>query len=249
MKQPIASKVNQIRTAIGDNEVPAAFALAGELVSGHTEWADQLLLLQNNWTDLQRRMRLQLITAENATVARNQVVAAMLEILTEINAQSHRKEDIDGQTAVSAATELLSILTRNYQAFISQARIRNTLFQAMRVRLAIQTPYEFEPFFTAYFDQMDAGERDLHTAMREFTRRELFPNNFRSLEILMQQGALEASIPQLEALKWHLIVWLGKYHSVFLRRPSMALNYVGVEEDVPFPPRTEAKIQAWLARQ
>ena len=246
MKQPRPDKVNQARTAIGDNDVPTALTLASELAAGHSEWADPLILLQNNWTDLERRTRLRLITEENATVSRNQLIAALLEILTEINQQHAAPEALETPTPESAARELLAILAQNYRAFVSQARIRDSLFFAVESRLKIQAPTQFEAFFAAHFDQMDAGERDLHAAIRDYTQRELFPNNLRSLEILMQHAALEAAIPRLEALKWHLIVWLGKYRSQFLRRPFMALNYVGVEEQMPFPAGIESEITGWL---
>jgi hypothetical protein len=87
----------------------------------------------------------------------------------------------------------------------------------------------------------------LHRTIRAYTESILHEYNTRTLQVFEREPRLADVLPSTPALKQHLIIWLNKFDSVFLKTPSMCLLYVGVEEGVPFPSQIEHELNDYLA--
>lgn len=152
----------------------------------------------------------------------------------------------DESEEVRAIKKLLNILRTSFVTFVAQCRVRNELVQAMRQRLGIKDPLEYERFFSRYYSLMDDEERHLHSTIRAYTENVLSDYNTRALQILDQHSELVEQVELLPELQRHLTLWLGKYKNIMRASPSVCLVYVGVEEGVPFPEGVELKLQAHL---
>ena len=147
---------------------------------------------------------------------------------------------------VLAAKELLTTLETTYTTFLSQAAIRNDLYDMMKERLGVAGDLEYEDFFSFYFAQMNEEERRLHETIRSYTIHVLREYNGRALTIAEQYPVLKQHIPRMQELERHLVIWKAKYEGVFLSTPSMSLCYVGVRENVPFPHGIEDELREYL---
>ena len=144
------------------------------------------------------------------------------------------------------ARKLLNILETSFTTFKAQVALRNQLYFKITERLGHHEQLKFEEFFEKYFDKMSSDELRLHQIIRNFTKDVLSEYNRKALEILEEENEVLATIPKMNALKHHLLIWLAKYEAVFLSRPSTCLIYVGVEEKVPFPRGIEDEIRKVL---
>lgn len=146
----------------------------------------------------------------------------------------------------SAAEELRSIFATTRTTFKAQARLRDDLSDRIHNRLQVQKHHQYEELFDLYFDRLQPDELRLHGTIRAYTESILHEYNERTLQIIEHEPALENFLPSFPALKQHLIIWLNKFDRVFLRRPSMCLLYVGVEEGVGFPGQIEHELRHYL---
>jgi hypothetical protein len=146
-----------------------------------------------------------------------------------------------------AAQELQSIRDTSYTTFVAQARLRDELAERIYERLNVQEHHEYEELFDLYFQQLQPDELRLHRTIRAYTESILHEYNTRTLQILEREPRLAQAIQSVRALKQHLIIWLKKFDSLFVKTPSMCLLYVGVEEGVPFPPQFDDELDSYLA--
>lgn len=144
---------------------------------------------------------------------------------------------------VREALDLLNIFRTTGATFEAQARVRDKLYQSVCERLFVYPIPGFEEFLSRYHAQFDDYEYQLFATIRSFTEHVLFEYNSRALSIIQNNPELKNSCPQLNQMETHLIVWLSKYHGVFLKNSYMGLVYVGVDEAVPFP--DEAVYELW----
>jgi len=144
-----------------------------------------------------------------------------------------------------ALEKLLEILRASYNGFQAQAHNRNQLYEKMRQRLNIKENLQYEDFFSHFYHDMNRWEKRQHGIIRKYTDI-MKINNERSLETINKWPSLKESIPRIEGLKDHLVLWLDKYHHIFLGDQTMCLVYVGVTEKKPFPSGIENEIEAYL---
>ena len=146
-----------------------------------------------------------------------------------------------------AAQELQSIFATSGTTFGAQARLRDELSARIHKRLRIPEHHEYEELFDLYFEQLQPDELRLHRTIRAYTESVLHEYNAKALELLEREPRLADFLPSLPALRQHLIMWLNKFDSLFVRTPSMCLLYVGVEERVGFPSQIETELEHYLA--
>jgi len=154
---------------------------------------------------------------------------------------------ITGPTATTALLRrILSNLKDTDAAFEIQTRRRNLLVQHVQARLGITERLSYEKFFFRYYDRLDDEERFDFQQIRGVTQGTMQARNRDTLEILNATPALLDTLPALEALRKHLVIWVNKYDQVFTTTPQMCILYAGVEDGVPFPTGIEKQIAAWL---
>lgn len=141
--------------------------------------------------------------------------------------------------------QLLEYLRASYIGFQAQAHNRNQLFEKMKRRLNIKENFQYEDFFSHYYDDMNRWEKRQHGIIRKYTDI-MKINNERSLETIKKWPSLKDAIPLIEGLKDHLVLWLDKYHHIFLDDQTMCLVYVGITEKKPFPRGIENEIEVYL---
>ena len=95
---------------------------------------------------------------------------------------------------------------------------------------------------------MDDEDLGYHLSIRDYTHNILYKYNRKALELLFANQHIIEEIPRLKELERHLLVWLGKYESVFHSNLSISLVYVGVKEKVPFPAGIEGELEEYLAK-
>jgi hypothetical protein len=120
-------------------------------------------------------------------------------------------------------------------AFVAQARRRNDLAQMISDRLQVKEMLQYEKFFFRYYPKLNDEERFQFEMIRASTEGPLYEGNSKTLETIERHPAVMDEIPELAALRQHLVFWLNKYERVFSKRPEMCLLYAGVEDGVPFP--------------
>ena len=145
-----------------------------------------------------------------------------------------------------AAKELQSIVVTSGITFQAQARLRDDLCARIETRLGVTKHHEYEELFDLYFPQLQPDELRLHRIVRAYTEAILHEYNTRAFQLLERAPDLGDVLPSVPALKQHLIIWLKKFDSVFLKTPSMCLLYVGVEEDMGFPSQINRELEAYL---
>jgi hypothetical protein len=146
-----------------------------------------------------------------------------------------------------AAQELRSIFATSGITFKAQARLRNELSARIHKRLRVPEHHEYEELFDLYFHQLQPDELRLHRTIRAYTESILHEYNARALQLVEREPRLADFLPSVPALKQHLIIWLNKFDSLFVRTVSMCLLYVGVEERVGFPSQIENELEHYLA--
>jgi hypothetical protein len=145
-----------------------------------------------------------------------------------------------------AARLLLDTLESTYVTFEAQADVRNTLMQLLVARFPGSGALQYEDLFSRHFGEMTPDERRLHEAMRHYTVQAMSEYNNQALNLIREHPGLKTSLPRLVDLEHHLDVWMDKYTNKFLPAPHMALCYVGVHENVPFPLGIEDELRAYL---
>lgn len=154
-------------------------------------------------------------------------------------------------STAQCAFDLFGLLQTTRTTFEAQARLRDSLVRRIHDRL-ILNPYEnwqYEEFFSRYFEQLDGEERRIFSTIRSFTTDILSDYNRRILKLVDDCPKLGKELRDIPALKRHLLVWLAKFEHTFLNTPSMCLLYTGVDEGVPFPSNLDRNLWQYLERQ
>jgi hypothetical protein len=134
-------------------------------------------------------------------------------------------------------------------AFVAQCRRRDYLVDMLERRLRIHNDLEYEKFFFKYFPELTDEERFEFDQIRAMTEGPLFNGNRRIVELLEKFPDLTDDIPELMALRQHLVFWLNKFDHVFSKNTTMCLLYTGVEDGVPFPSYVDNVITKWLQKR
>lgn len=146
--------------------------------------------------------------------------------------------------------ELTKVIQRNLvdtgTAFVAQCRRRNDLVEAIEQRLNVKNDLEYEKFFFRYHSQLTNAERFEFDQIRAITEGPLQTGNRRILEVIENNPALLDLVPQMTALRQHLVFWLNKYDKIFSINRAMCLLYAGVEDGVPFPEGFDDAVNKWL---
>lgn len=146
-----------------------------------------------------------------------------------------------------AAQRLLDTLDSTYVTFQAQRGVRDVLADMLVARFPGSSTLEYEDLFSRHYGDLTPDEHRLHEAMRRYTVQAMAEYNKQALSLIRRNPTLVTSLPRLVDLERHLEVWMDKYSQRFLPAPQMALCYVGVRENVPFPAGIEDELRAYLA--
>jgi hypothetical protein len=117
----------------------------------------------------------------------------------------------------------------------------------MRSRLEVKEHMDFEPFFLRYYGQMNDLERAEFAELRRITQGPIREGNLAVFDVLSNNPALFAEVPELAALQVHLTFWLKKFDSLFTQDERMCVCYATEEDSVPWPYGIQQKVLEWLA--
>ena len=146
-----------------------------------------------------------------------------------------------------AAQRLLDTLNSTFVTFQEQRGVRDALAAMLVDRFPGSSTLEYEDLFSRHFGDLTPAERRLHEAMRRYTVQAMAEYNKQALSLIRRNPTLSTLLPRLVDLERHLVVWMDKFSQRFLTAPHMALCYVGVHENVPFPAGIENELRAYLA--
>jgi len=146
--------------------------------------------------------------------------------------------------------KVLDLLDECFDGFKGQIIYRDELRSSISNRLNNKESMnlEYEDFFEKYYSEMNTSEIESHNKIRYYTENVINIYNRKIASILISQPKLKEEIPRLHQLERHLLVWLGKYESVFKSSSKMSLVYTGVKEGIGFPKRVETEIKDYLAQ-
>lgn len=133
-------------------------------------------------------------------------------------------------------------------AFEAQIQRRDNLYASIEQRLGFKSDLEFEKFFFRYYSRLNEEERFEFDQIRAMTEGPLQLGNRNILKIIEANPAILEIIPQMTALRQHLVFWLNKYDKVFSINRAMCLLYAGVEDGVPFPSSMDGTVDSWLLK-
>ena len=145
-----------------------------------------------------------------------------------------------------AARLLLDTLKSTDITFRAQADVRDNLAAMLAARFPSSVGLQYEDLFSRHFGDMTPEERRLHEAMRRYTVQAMSEYNKQALRLVREYPRLKKQVSRLVDLEHHLEIWMDKYTRKFVPVPHMALCYVGVHENVPFPVGIEDELRAYL---
>jgi hypothetical protein len=161
-------------------------------------------------------------------------------------ASSRGKPRSSAQDLHEPMREIQRYRTDALTAFVAQCRRRDDLVAAIEKRLNFKNDLEYEKFFFRYHSLLNEEERFEFNLIRAMTEGSLQPSNRKILEIIETHPAMLEVLPEMTALRQHLVFWLNKYEQVFLVNKAMCVLYTGVEDGVPFPDGFDTAIATWL---
>jgi hypothetical protein len=128
----------------------------------------------------------------------------------------------------------------------AQYRRRDALVTAVEQRLKFKNDMQYEKFFFRYHSQLSEEEKFDFDQIRAMTEGPLQRGNRQLLDAIEGNTAVLDAVPQMVALRQHLVFWLNKYDKVFAGNRAMCLLYTGVEDGVPFPNGIDSTVKTWL---
>ena len=143
--------------------------------------------------------------------------------------------------------EMRNAMSINKKAFMSQINQRNELGKMLAKRFDIDPNQSWERRFFMYYDQMNNQELFVFDQIRAYTDGPMLTNNQILLDLINNNKQILKEIPEADALRNHLIIWLNKYHKVFKHSQNMCLLYVGVEDGAPYPSVVDQQVLDWIA--
>ncbi|MBI1277751.1 MAG: TIR domain-containing protein [Anaerolineaceae bacterium] len=150
------------------------------------------------------------------------------------------------ETTAQAMRIINENLDNTWTAFKAQIRRRNELVEILRKRLGVKENLEYENFFFRYYSQLNDLETFQFQQIRAITEGALYKGNQQILNTLDKNPQIFTEIPRFLDLQQHLVFWLNKYETIFVKRPEMCLLYTGVEDGVPFPHNIGDEVKHWI---
>lgn len=242
--------LNKARNHIAKGDLAAALAELSQPSADKA--ADELILISHNFNSFSKRKNKGLLSFDQLILQENRIANSLLELINDLD-----KKELEGylenfkppNDVLTVLEDLLAVLEVTYDMFKAQANIRDLLRGNIVKRLKITNSLQHEVFFSTYYDQMNEEELRLHQTIRGYTENVLSKYNQQALDLIQANKDLRSVLPRLKLLERHLVIWLGKFNSVFQFTPSMSLVYVGVEEGVPFPSGIEREIKRYAEQK
>lgn len=239
--------LNRIRVLIAESELEQAIGLFISHLEGHDSF-DTLMAIAKRYKALVESRLQGLMGPQDYEIEESRIMGDLLELSNWVDTSRVNNWmaslQIPSEEKV-LAQELVELLDFTYEAFQAQAQVRNLLYRQMVQRLGINERLQYEVFFSTYYEQMNPEELRKHRTIRGYTENVLSVYNQQVLEFVKSNRKLKQAVPRLKELEKHLVIWMGKYRSVFQQTEAMSLVYVGVEENVPFPQGIEAELKSF----
>ncbi len=143
-------------------------------------------------------------------------------------------------------TEMRNAMSINKKAFLSQINQRNELGKMLAKRFDIDPNTSWERRFFMYYDQMNDEELFVFAQIRAYAEGPMLNNNQILLDLINNNKQVLEEIPEADALRNHLTLWLNKYHKIFKGSEKMCLLYVGVEDGAPYPSPVDQQVIDWI---
>jgi len=237
--------INKIHQLVIDNELMDALYELKSIAQSLDD-QNQIVLLIAQLTEWRRDDRADIEEERSMAKRLNRIRLGVLELLNSIATvakPSHHEEVSQDEMDLEDLMEALEISS---QTFVAQSRIRNQLLKSLKGRFTDMKQRNVINIFSHYHAKMNDYELRLHASIRGYTQHVIAKYNDQALHILQNNPNLKQEIERLKNLERHLIIWKSKYESTFVNDETIALVYVGVEEQVPFPKGIEREIEDYL---
>lgn len=235
-------------TQIHESIINGQFEAALDIIEtvGNSDATHAIIMLRMRIRAMEKKLHLGTADSDDLDTERNKIVAAILNLLAQLQAEAPvQPTTSDTAAELTFFEQVLDLLEMTNVAFQAQTRQRKRLVQALKNRIE-NLSYENIPdlLFGAY-DTMEAQEKRLHKVIRGYTEL-IRKNNLKTLQLLEKHPIFLPKVAKMKYLKKHLTVWNSKYESIF-EEPSVCLIYVGVDERLRFPVGIEDAIRAHVA--
>jgi hypothetical protein len=214
------------------------------LVVGYCAYHRSSLAEYQAFNDPGVPLEAQELPKQNKTL--NDFSIAIDDSLRHSGSPSGTPSDAAAENLEPCMVTLKRCLDTTRKAFKAQARQRDDLVEAIRNRLKLRERLEYEKFFFRVYPELTRTERFEFDRIRALTSGPLYSANRKVLETIEQCPSLLDEIEALVDVQQHLVFWLNKYESVFVKTSEMCLLYTGVEDGVPFPKGVDQLIVKWL---
>ncbi|MEM9921952.1 MAG: hypothetical protein AAF990_27855 [Bacteroidota bacterium] len=205
----------------------------------------EIINLKARVVQMNKNASLDILSLERLNLEQNNIRVDILKIVQHFDQMV--VVEVDSHLAeIDFFQKLLRILNITKSIFLAQRKNRFKLVTSLKNRLG-KLEYDHIPeLLSDYYDQMTPKEIRLHKVIRGYTGTIIKPNNDEALNLLQANPAFISKLDRLEYLEKHLIIWQSKYKTLFELDESIALIYVGNDEDMRFPVGIEDEIQEHL---
>lgn len=208
-----------------------------------------LITIQNNYYSLEKENNTGSIEYNKYLTEKNKLLIRLIKLVRSLDKHIANKltskVTLKEHSNIKLLKSLLEFLDESFSGFKAQAEWRDKLRGTVSQRMGINNIDSHETFFIEHYKNMDDFERDILSEIREYTEDVINVYNRKALAIVMSRPEIYEEIPRLAELERHLLVWLGKYESIFKRTTEMGLVYT-VEENVTFPNGIEEDIRKYI---
>ena len=207
-------------------------------------YSSELLMLKSRISTLKRIEIKRTQSKESIEIERSDIINSILQLLEMVNLTNTSLKEDKGE--IPLIEDLTKIIDITFNTWKAQCKLRDNLVELLESRiddLEYETKYDL---LANCYEQMNGRELRLHKAIRGYTQNIILPKNIEALKILKDHSYLKDTIPQLKYLEQHLLLWKSKYDSIFADDKSVCLIYVGIEEEMKFPPDLLNELKKYL---
>lgn len=201
----------------------------------------EITLLKARIIELKRKGIRGTISHDGQNIELNKIRIAILEMISLV--RKLKSNNSIRKKHLVLVSELINIIDTNFNTWKSQTKLKEKLIKLLDDRFDLEkfdTPYDL---FSSYFSRMNEHELRLHSTIRGYTRNIIYPNNLKIIKIIKDNNSLKQVHSDILYLEQHLTLWKSKYDTIFEQDKSTCLIFVGLEENMRFPPNLLSELK------
>lgn len=224
---------------LANNNLIDSINLIEEVESNDVE--SEIILIKARIIELSKNRIRGVISEDFRNLELNKIRLAILDIISLI--RKFQNSNSNGKKELVLVSELVNIIETTHSTWKAQTKLKEKLISLLIQRFNVKefdTPYDL---FSDYYSKMNKRELRIHHTIRGFTENIIFPNNLKAIKILKKNTSLKKMHHDILYLEQHLVLWKSKYDSIFIKNESICLIFVGIEEEMKFPPNLLSELK------